>query len=191
MYAGCTVDGVERSKIFGGSMTEHHTHRQFGSALESLKGVARALPSPEASLPQRAVQTATGLPRAARFVGRHFVALCEVAGMLAERLGVPQPVHEMFPLLTEPWDGAGVLKRASGDAIPLPLRIIHVGRDATYQRLIGDDDYVSEVIASRAGHAFDPEVADVFLDNAANILDHASLLRRCGKMCWRRSPGPG
>ncbi|HSM45319.1 MAG TPA: HD domain-containing phosphohydrolase [Acidimicrobiia bacterium] len=171
VYAGCTVDGVERSQIFGGSMTEHHTHRQFGSSLESLKGVARALPSPEASLPRRAVQTATGLPRAARFVGRHIVALCEVAGMIAERLGVPRSVHEMFPLLTERWDGAGRLKRARGDEIPLPLRIIHVGRDATSQRLIGDDDdYVTEVIASRAGHAFDPEVAAVFLENTADVL---------------------
>ncbi|HVR32825.1 MAG TPA: HD domain-containing phosphohydrolase [Acidimicrobiia bacterium] len=170
MYAGCTVDGVERSQVFGGSMTEHLTHRQFGSTVESLTGVVRALPSPGASLPRRAFQATTGLPRAARFRGGHFASLCEVAGMLAERLGVPQSVHEMFPFLTERWDGAGVLKRASGEEIPLPLRIIHVGRDATYQRLIGDDDYVRRVIGSRAGHAFDPEVAAVFLDNAADFL---------------------
>jgi len=170
MYAGCTVDGVERSQVFGGSMTEHHTHRQFGSTVESLKGVMGALPSPGASLPRRTFQAMTGLPRASRWVNRHFVALCEVAGMLAERLGVPRSVHEMFPFLTERWDGASVLKRAGGDEIPLPLRIIHVGRDATYQRLIGDDDYVTDVIASRAGHAFDPDVAAVFLDNAADVL---------------------
>ena len=170
MYAGCTVDGVERSQVFGDSMTEHLTHRQFGSAVESLTGVIRALPSPESSLPRRTFQAITGLPRAARFRGGHLAALCEVAGMLAERLGVPQSVHEMFPFLTERWDGAGVLKRARGDEIPLPLRIIQVGRDATYQRLIGDDDYVMDVIASRAGHAFDPEVVAVFLDNAAAIL---------------------
>jgi response regulator RpfG family c-di-GMP phosphodiesterase/DNA-binding CsgD family transcriptional regulator len=170
MYAGCTVDGVERSQVFGGSMTEHFTHRQFGSTIESLTGVMRALPAPDASMPVRAIQSVTGLPRAARFKSGHFAALCEVAGMLAERLGVPQAVHEMFPFLTERWDGASVLKRASGEDIPLPLRINHVGRDATYQRLIGDDDYVKSVIASRAGHAFDPEVAAVFLDNAADIL---------------------
>lgn len=170
MYAGCTVDGVERSQVFGASMTEHVTPRQFGSAIEGLTGVIRALPSPGASLPRRTFAVMTGLPRAARFRGGHLAALCEVAGMLAERLGVPQSVHEMFPLLTERWDGAGVLKRARGDEIPLPLRIIHVGRDASYQRLIGDDDYVTNVIASRAGHAFDPEVAAVFLDNAADVL---------------------
>ena len=175
MYAGCTVDGVERSQVFGDNMTEHFTHRQFGSAIEGLTGVVRALPSPGAALPRRTFQAIVGLPRAARFRGGHFAALCEVAGMLAERLGVPQSVYEMFPFLTERWDGAGVLKRASGEEIPLPLRIIHVGRDATYQRLIGDDDYVSKVIASRAGHAFDPEVAAVFLENAADVLGPREL----------------
>ena len=170
MYAGCTVDGVERLRIFGGNMTEHFTPRQFGSATEGLAGIARALPSPGASLPRRALQTAVGLPRAALFRDRHVAALCEVAEMLAERLGMPPSVHEMFPLLTERWDGAGVLKRAAGEQVPLPLRIIHVGRDATYQRLIGDDDYVIEVIRSRAGHAFDPEVATAFVDNAEFVL---------------------
>ncbi|HSK06648.1 MAG TPA: HD domain-containing phosphohydrolase [Acidimicrobiia bacterium] len=170
MYAGCTVDGVERSQVFGSSMTEHLTHRQFGSAVESLTGVVQALPSPGASLPRRTFQTITGLPRAARFRGGHFAALCEVAGMLAERLGVSRSVHEMFPYLTERWDGHGVLKRASGEEIPLPLRIIHVGRDATYQRLLGDDEYVTRVIASRAGHAFDPEVVAALLDDATDVL---------------------
>jgi DNA-binding CsgD family transcriptional regulator len=67
------------------------------------------------------------------------------------------------------------LKRAGGDEIPLPLRIIHVGRDATYQRLLGDDDYVTNVIASRAGHAFDPEIAAGFLDNAPDVLGPREL----------------
>lgn len=170
MYAGCTVDGDVSSTIFGGSMTEHYTHRQFGSRFESLKGVAAALPSSDATLPARAWQTLVGLPRATRFVSGHFNALCEVAGMLAERLGVPESVHGMFPLLTERWDGSSILKRASGEEVPLPLRIIHVARDAAYQRLIGDDEHVSDVLRSRAGKAFDPYVVAAFLDHADDIM---------------------
>ncbi len=170
MYAGCTVDEEEQSGIFGGSMTEHNTHRQFGSRVENLVGVVRALPSPEASLPRQAWEVATRLPRAARFVGGHFVAMCEVAGMLAERLGMPESVHGMFPLLTERWDGRSILKRASGDEIPLPLRLIQVGRDATYQRLIGDDEYVKEVIRARSGRQFDPDVTAMFLRKADEVL---------------------
>lgn len=170
MYAGCPVDGETRSEIFGGSMAHHHTHRQFGSRAESLVGVMKALPSPEANLPQRAWQVATGLPRAARFVEGHLAAMCEVAGMLAERLGVPESVYTMFPLLTERWDGKSVLERAAREKIPLPLRIIQVGRDAAYQRLLGDDARVKEVIRSRSGKAFDPEVVTTFVHNADAIL---------------------
>jgi HD-GYP domain-containing protein (c-di-GMP phosphodiesterase class II) len=170
MYAGCTVDGSERANIFGGSMTEHHTHRQFGSRYEGLVGVARALPSPDAGLPGRVWEVVTGLPGAYRFVKGHFAALCEVAGMLAERLGMPSSISELFPMLTERWDGGSVLERASGTDIPLPLRIVHVGRDAAYQRLIGDDEYVVEVISARAGKAFDPDVVAGFLRNATGIL---------------------
>lgn len=170
MYAGCTVDGDRQADIFRGDLSEHLTHRQFGSRLESLAGVVGALPSPEDSLPGRAVRVATGLPRAVLFMREHFNALCEVAGMLAERLGVPESIHGMFPVLTERWDGASFLKRAKGDEIPLPLRIIHVGRDAAYQRLVGDDERVREVIQSRAGNAFDPEIVAVFLDHSDEVL---------------------
>lgn len=171
MYAGCTVDGAERAELFGGSMTTHHTHRQFGSAFESFVGVARALPSPESSMPRRAWETMARLPAASRFVTGHFAALCEVAGMLADRLGVPESISGMFPLLTERWDGASVLERASGSEVPLPIRIVHVGRDAAYQRLIGDDEYVVGVLRARAGKAFDPDVVAGFLRHADAILE--------------------
>ena len=170
MYAGCTVDGDRQASLFRGNLTEHLTHRQFGSRSEAIAGVVGALPSPEDSLPGRALRVVTGLPRAVLFMREHFNALCEVAGMLAQRLGVPESVHGMFPVLTERWDGASFLKRARGAEIPLPLRIIHVGRDAAYQRLIGDDDRVREVIRARAGQAFDPEIVAVFLNHTEDVL---------------------
>lgn len=170
MYAGCAVDGDVRGRIFGGNLTKEHTHRQHGSNLEGLIGVARALPSPDRSLPVRAVQMASRLPRAARFVGGHYVAFCEVAGMLAHRLGMPSDVVTMFDYLSERWDGAGILKRAGGEDIPLPIRIVQLGRDATYQRLIGDEAHVAATMKARSGKAFDAEIVDVLLANLHEIL---------------------
>ncbi len=170
MYVGCTVDEVERSSIFPRSMTQYVTPRQFGSRAEIVAGVSRALQSDDAHLARRAWEVATGLPRAARFISGHFVALCEVAGMVAERLGVPESVHGMFRLMTERWDGTGILGRAAGDEIPLPLRIIQVGRDAAFQSLQGDLEYVKKVIQSRGGRAFDPDVVSAFLADAPRLL---------------------
>ena len=55
------------------------------------------------------------------------------------------------------------------DEIPLPVRIVHVARDAAFQRMLGGDEYAARVVGERAGHAFDPDVA-AFLDEAAEIL---------------------
>ena len=174
MYAGCNVDAEENTQIFKGSLTENHTHLQFGSEMESFGGILRSLASPDVSRSRRAAQMMTGLPKAARFKGGHFVALCEVAGMLAERLGVSESVQAVFPYLTERWDGKSTLKRAEGADIPMPVRIIQIGRDAAYQRLVGDDAAAIEVIRSRAGAAFDPEIVAVFTENAPEILGPTS-----------------
>jgi HD-GYP domain-containing protein (c-di-GMP phosphodiesterase class II) len=190
MYSGCTVDAEERSRIFGDSLTQHHTHRQHGSQWESIVGIAAALPSPEASWPRRTYQTVTRLPRARSFAPRHFEAFCEVAGMLAERLGLPGAISQFFPYLSERWDGASLLGRARGEDIPLPLRITHVGRDATYQRLMANDDHVVETIRSRSGHAFDPVVADAFLANAADVLGPAEPERSAWDAVLDAEPGP-
>lgn len=190
MYSGCTVDGEERAAVFAQSRTRHHTHRQHGSQLESLIGIARALPSPDASLPRRAFQIATGLPRARSFAQRHFVAFCEVAGMLAERLGLPDEISELFPYLSERWDGASILRRAEGEQVPLPVRITQVGRDATYQRLMGDDDHVVATIRDRSGHAFDPAVVDAFLANAGDVLGPTEPERSVMAAVLAAEPGP-
>ena len=58
----------------------------------------------------------------------------------------------------------------SGIEIPLPVRIVHVARDAAFQRMLGGDEFAARVIRERAGHAFDPAVAAMLADEAADIL---------------------
>lgn len=190
MYVGCTVDEEERSETFPGNMVEHFTHRQFGSRPEILGGVARALQTPGASLPRRSWDVIAGLPRSLRFITGHMNALCEVAGMLAQRLGVPESVYGMFPLLTERWDGKSILGRAAGEEIPLPLRIIQVARDAGYQRLLGDDEHVREVALSRSGKAFDPAIVDVFLEHWAEVLGPRQVAGSLWHEVLAREPRP-
>lgn len=173
MYSGCTSDAEVSSQIFGGGMTANLTPVLFGSPIESLAGVIRALPAPDSPRYRRTYEAAKRLPMAARHRKPAFAALCEVATMFAERLGLPPSVHNLFSYLTERWDGKGVLDRAKGEEIPLPLRIVHVARDVTYQRLIGGDDHAVDTIRQRAGHAFDPAIANLFVDQAAGILSVA------------------
>jgi len=79
-------------------------------------------------------------------------------------------VPPLFRYLTDRWDGKGVLRRARGDDVPIPVRIMHVARDAAYQRVVGGDEHAVATIRHRAGKAFDPEVAHRFVDHAQDIL---------------------
>ncbi len=112
-------------------------------------------------------------PRAAARVRPQFTAMCEVAELLALSIGVPGDVPTLFPYLTERWDGKGVLGRARGDAIPLAIRLMHVARDAAFQRVIGGDAHAVETIRQRAGHAFDPDVARTFVLHASEMFQAA------------------
>ena len=94
--------------------------------------------------------------------------------MLAARLGLPTRVQELFVRLTERWDGKGWLGRAEAEEVPLAIRIVHVARDAAFQRLLGGEDFAVRIVQRRAGHAFDPRVAACLASNAAALLalDH-------------------
>jgi HD-GYP domain-containing protein (c-di-GMP phosphodiesterase class II) len=171
MHVGCNVEAAARAHIFAGSFTETAWHRMFGSPFEAVAGTFASIPRPGDTWPRRVAQYATGVPKAAAVRKPYFAAMCEASEMLAERMGLPASIHGLFPFITERWDGWGNLRRAKGDQIPLPVRIVHVGRDAAYQRLMGDDDYVVETIRARGGHAFDPEITEAFVANRSAILD--------------------
>jgi HD-GYP domain-containing protein (c-di-GMP phosphodiesterase class II) len=90
--------------------------------------------------------------------------------MLAERVGAPASVPGLLAHLTERWDGKSPLRRARGDEIPLPIRIVHVANDAALQRLLGGADHAASLVRERAGHAFDPHVALCLVESAPEIL---------------------
>ena len=173
MYVGCLTDAHVTTSIFAGTLEEHMTPAQFGSRAEIMRGVARALPESGAPPSRRIVEVARRFPRAAARVRPQFAAMCEVAELLADSIGLPRDVPKLFPYLTERWDGKGVLGRARGDAIPLAIRLMHVARDAAFQRVIGGDAHAVETIRQRAGHAFDPDVARTFVLHASEMFQAA------------------
>ena len=169
-HSGCTTDAHVTAEIFGGSLTTHLNPMMYGSRRQVLTGIIRALPEPASVGAGRAIQIARRLPKAAREQRPHLTATCEVAQMLAEGVGLPRSVQGLLAHLTERWDGKGPLGRAKGEAIPLPMRIVHVAVDATFQRLLGDDEHVVRIVRERAGHGFDPEVAACITEDAREIL---------------------
>jgi len=106
----------------------------------------------------------------AKAFGEQVAALCEVAEMLTDRLGLPPAIGALFAHSAERWDGHGQPGRAKGDEIPLPMRIVHVARDAAFQRMLGGSEFAARTVRSRAGRAFDPSIAKRLANGAAEIL---------------------
>src|SRR5215211_530818 len=158
-HAGCTTDAHVTAEIFGDSLTTHLNPVLYGSQREVLTGLSRALPEPESPAPVRALQVARGFPRIARVQRPHFTAMCEVAQMLADGVGLPSSIAGLLAHLTERWDGKGPLRRAKGEEIPLPMRIVHVAVDATFQRWLGGVERAARLASERAGGGLDPEAS--------------------------------
>ena len=172
LHVGCTADAHVAAELFpdDDAMKKHLGPVIFGSQREMFVAVLRAMSSSASAPPVRAAQIARRLPRAIGSEKRHLAALCEVAQMLTDRVGLPAPVRDLFAHITERWDGNGYPGRAKRDAIPLPLRIAHVADDAAFQQLVGGDELAARVVRERAGRAFDPAIAVVLADHAAELL---------------------
>jgi HD-GYP domain-containing protein (c-di-GMP phosphodiesterase class II) len=178
-YVGCTATAKTAAEIFGAddALTTYGMPVRFGTPPQMIAGMARAVAPPGNPAAIRATQLARGLPKLAREFPGVVTATCDVAQMLTGRLGLPAAVSALFVHANDRWDGRGGRKRIRGDAIPLPMRIVHVARDAAFQRMLGGDEFAARVVRSRAGSAFDPDVAGPFADHAAEILaidPHAS-----------------
>ena len=188
-HSGCTTDAHVTAEVFGDSLVARFHPVRQGSGREVLTGLIRALPDPESRGLLRAGQVVRRLPRMAREMRPHLTATCEVAGMLADGLGLPQSVQGLFAHRFERWDGHGPLGRAKGDRIALPMRIVHVAVDAAFQHLLGGEERVVRLVRDRAGHAFDPEVAACLAENSSEILgwdEHASVWEET--LSWEPRP---
>lgn len=170
-YVGCTADAEVSADLFGeGTLLQHFSPVMYGSPAQTLTGIVRALGGADGGSAVRAYRGITRLPRAARGHHRHLVALCEVAEMLTQRLGVPDDVMGVITRVTERWDGKGGPAHLRGEQIPLATRIVQVARDATFHHVLGGPDHAADVIRERSGRAFDPAVATALVDAGPGLL---------------------
>src|SRR5215203_3848146 len=169
-YVGCTADAEIAGDLFEeGMLSRYFDPVIFGGPAETLTGIVRALAGPGPA-PEQVGRVVRRLPRAVAGHGRHMAALCEVGRMLSDRMGVGSDVSGLFTAFTERWDGHGEPGRLRKEQLPLPLRIMQVARDATYQSMLGGAGHAEQLMIQRAGHAFDPAVVAALTSDAATVL---------------------
>jgi len=139
-FLGCTSDAAETAAVVGGDERAYNAAMGpvlMGSGREMLGRHVRSV-APGQPRMRRLRLVARGLadPKAGE---RSLSTHCEVAAMLAGRVGLEQPVIDALAHAYERWDGTGYPDRLRGDEIPLSAQI--VGIVDVYDALTTDRPY--------------------------------------------------
>ena len=129
-YIGCTGHAHEVATVFGDEIairaqTLVHDAANPAEVMRDVFAYATAgRPQEERDrIVQMIQQTAK------EWAVHNFASGCEVADMLVKRLDFASGVRESLRFTFERWNGNGYPTHASGEAIPLPMRVVHLSHD--------------------------------------------------------------
>jgi HD-GYP domain-containing protein (c-di-GMP phosphodiesterase class II) len=159
-FLGCSAYSYEMAARFAAgddlSLLRELTRADGSKPQEILRGALRGA-SRDASLRARVgavARLATSPSAPVEVATTH----CELAVLLARRLGISEGVRDSLGQIYERWDGRGAPSRLRGDAIRRAARVVHVAwRLAAHLSLDGPDEAI-EAIRVRAGKDLDPRL---------------------------------
>jgi HD-GYP domain-containing protein (c-di-GMP phosphodiesterase class II) len=169
-HVGCTAD----SHVFGALVGDEIAFRAGATRVD--------VTSPAALVPYligHLVRTTGPLGAAARLgrmaaaprlMQQGAVAVCEVAERLADRIGLAPEVGSDLALGSERWDGRGFLRRAAGEAVPRPVRVVQIAETARAVAAFDGAEAAVAMLRERAGHALDPSLVERFCARAPALL---------------------
>ncbi len=156
-YVGCTADAHEMAAFAGDEIALAVGLAPFVMGEQDEEAVA------------------LGRPDAGHMVAEAKAAAlavhCEAARMLAGRLGLGPGVVDALRHGFERFDGTGHPAGLAEDAVPVPVRVCVLARDVEVWRSRADRATVCEIVRRRRGRAYDPRVADAFLDDERAVVE--------------------
>jgi HD-GYP domain-containing protein (c-di-GMP phosphodiesterase class II) len=168
--SGCTSNGHEATQLYGDDIAHRAAFYLVdvtnpAEILAFYKAHVGAGRSPEvrARLIEEAIANAGPRAREA------FSMMCEVAQRFAGWLGLGSDVEAALEYVFARWDGRGFPAIAE-DAIPLPMRLLHVARDVSLFLSAAGPDEARAVVERRAGAAYDPRLAELATRNFDDLL---------------------
>jgi HD-GYP domain-containing protein (c-di-GMP phosphodiesterase class II) len=160
-FVGCTATASEMAAALGDELA---VSAAFAAAdARDLRDVLRGAVAAMGPRPGRLL---TFLSRAPAVVREHEVASCEVAQLIAGRLGLPATVGVALGQVFERWDGHGHPGRRGGEELAVAARVWQVAH--VLDLLAGPD--VPAQLRRRAGRSLDPTIARVAGEAADELL---------------------
>jgi HD-GYP domain-containing protein (c-di-GMP phosphodiesterase class II) len=157
-YVGCPIYGNEAATLFGDDIDfRDHAHEVDLAGFPALVFMLRRAGAGGSAL-HRVRQAATLMASGGKGVVEQMANHCSAAGVLARRLGLSVDVQAGVQQSYARWDGQGVPKDLAGEAVALAARISHVAEVAEVFERMGGVDQAVEVVRSRSGSHFDPQI---------------------------------
>ena len=181
-YIGCNADTHLLAAHWGDEITlrrELH-HIDMGNRAEFVELLVRALKRKFAGAPPEELEEAVklGLAEGPQVNIPILSGHCEVAQRIAERIGLPEDIRESLGQIYERWDGKGMPRGLSGNAVKFPVRVVTMAQDAIALNDHHGFAKMKEMIAKRAGGGYEPELVDIFLTNAGRAARGSRRARR-------------
>jgi HD-GYP domain-containing protein (c-di-GMP phosphodiesterase class II) len=176
-YIGCTGHAHEVATVFGDEIairaqTLVHDAANPAEVMRDVEAFATAGHPPEAR--EEIVK--------ALHAGVHdwivvnFSSGCEVGDMLARRLAFGADVRDALRYTFERWNGKGFPNGASGEAIPLAMRVVHLTHDMEAIGRLFSPARAIEAARDRRDRTYDPTLADLFVAHGGRWFDALAKL---------------
>ncbi len=174
-YVGCTGHAHEVATVFGDEIairaqTLIHDAANPAEVMHDVVAFATAGRTKEESeqIVQMIQQTAH------EWAMHNFKSGCEVADMLAQRLDFGPDIRNALRFTFERWNGKGFPSHASGEAIPLPMRVVHLSQDMEAIGRLFSPAKAIDAARDRRGRTYDPALSDIFVAHGSAWFDKLS-----------------
>ena len=169
-HVGCNADTHLLAAAFGDEIALHQEYALIdrGDISEIRAMFARALMRTFPNMSPEEI--AKAIMEARTITVPVLAGCCEVAQMLAGRLGLSIEACENLGQPYERWDGLGLPLGLKGDAVRLPVRVVALAQDAIVLTEAHGFETTLSIVAKRRGSAYEPDLADRFLAHAERLL---------------------
>jgi HD-GYP domain-containing protein (c-di-GMP phosphodiesterase class II) len=159
---GCTADAHISASVFGNELEvrEWLASVDWGKPAVMIGALVRRLGEGEPPL-RRAQIVANAMLNMSKMMGTA-TAHCEVAQLLADRLGLNDTVQQGLGVVFERWDGKGIPHHVKGEQTLQIARIATFAQDAELFLRLGGIEGAVATARERSGGAYDPKIVELF-----------------------------